>query len=356
MSQALAGALGRRFGERVQVRIEDVFVLPPRSAFERATRLYGPLIRLAPWLYGGLYHAVDHPGRYELLGALQGLTKEKMSRLLDGIRPDVIVSTHPLANRPLLDALEALGRPTPVLASVSELVTVHTSWVEPRVQLLNTASTESFRSVLRWGADPDRVRCVGLPVDERFASVQRSRAELRASLGLDPRRFTAMLIGGGEGAGGLEAIVNRLQPAGLPVQLIVVCGRNVALKARLENARLKTPAYICGFVRTIPELMHASDVVVTKGGPQTIAEALVAGRPIILTETLPGQEEGNGTFVESRGVGFRPGTPEQIVATLERLAFDPDERHWLTANAVRHGRPQAAAQVADMTMRLVGAA
>src|SRR5439155_1466065 len=80
-------------------------------------------------------------------------------------------------------------------------VSVHRSWVEPGLTLLNTATTESFRAVRRYGAAASRVRCVGLPVDERFAFVATSPEALRADLDLDPGRFTVLLVGGGEGAG-----------------------------------------------------------------------------------------------------------------------------------------------------------
>ena len=273
---------------------------------------------------------------------------KKFAALLAERQPDVVVCTHPLANNSLLDATERLGRRIPIVATVSELVSVHASWVDGRLAILNTASTESYNAVLRWGAPPERVRCYGLPVDERFAEVQASPDALRLSYGLEPNRFTAMLVGGGEGAGGLEAIVRKIDKANLPIQLIVVCGRNDALRARLESAHLRTPAHICGFVRTMPEIMHASDVVITKGGPQTIAETLVAARPVIITQLLPGQEEGNGAFVESRGVGFGPGSVDQVVANLTRLVGDPDERAWMTANAARHGRPEAAREVSRL--------
>ncbi len=353
MSQAIAGALQRRYGPSVEVYVEDVFALPPRTIAERITRLYGPVIRAAPWFYGWLYHFLDHNRRYATFSELAGRrTQEKIQCLLGSIKPDVVVSTHPIANRPLLDAIQMSGRDIPVLAAVSELVTVHVSWVDPRLRLLNTATTESFQAVVRWGAKPSQVRCAGLPVDERFGNVEKSPAELREELGLDARRFTALLIGGGEGAGGIEAVVRLLQKTDLSIQLIVVCGRNQKLRDRLEKMHLRTPARILGFVRTIPELMHASDVVLTKGGPQSIAEALVAGRPVILTQTLPGQEEGNGIFVESRGVGFRPGPAPRVVANLGRLVRNPSERAWMTLNAQRHGRPEAAGRVAEMIVSI----
>lgn len=355
MSSALAGALKRRYGPSAETYIEDVFVLEPRTALERVTRLYGPVIRVAPWFYGWLYHSINDPQRYHRFASMSGrATQRKLLHLLEHRRPDVVVCAHPLANRPLLDAIDASGRKVPVVASVSELGSVHTSWFEPRLSVLNTATTESFQSVLDWGADPRTVRCFGLPVDERFGHVEQSPGELRETMGLDAQRFTALLIGGGEGAGRIEEIVQAIQATDISVQLIVVCGRNDALKDRLEKSQSRTRTVVLGFVHTIPELMHAADVVITKGGPQTIAEALVAGRPVILTQTLPGQEEGNGAFVESRGVGYGPGTVPQIVHNLGNLASNPSERNWMMANARRHGRPQAAARLANLTMEYAG--
>src|SRR5207302_9125155 len=131
-----------------------------------------------------------------------------------------------------------------------------------------------------------------------------------------------------------------------------VCGRNDALRARLERRPLRAAARVFGFVKTMPELMRASDAIVTKGGPQTIGEALVAGRPVILTQTLPGQEEGNGTFVESRAVGFAPAPVSRIVAHVARLAANPAERAWLARNVARHARPGAAGELARMIVDL----
>src|SRR5258707_385413 len=120
MSNAIAGALRRSYGDRVEIKIEDVFGPTPTGLFERATRLYGPIIRIAPWFYGWLYHSINHPTRYRMFNRVQVQTRRNISSLLEESRPDVIVNTHPLANVPLLDTIDYVGRRTPVLASVSE--------------------------------------------------------------------------------------------------------------------------------------------------------------------------------------------------------------------------------------------
>ena len=353
ISLAVQGALRRLYGDSVEVIISDVFALGHRSIFDASTRLYSPMLRHAPWLYGLVYHLSDHPRVYSHIARqVELMDSPKIRRLLEETRPDVILSVHPLSNRPLLRARAALGWHTPIVAVVTELVTVHRSWVDPGLDLYITATPETEFAVLGLGANPRRVLRLGLPVDERFGSIQARPADLRQALGLDPDMFTALLIGGGEGAGGLGRIVAAADRARLGAQLLVVCGRNRPLKNRLESRRLHIPARIFGFVNDVPELMHAADVVVTKGGPQSIAEALAARRPVILTAVTPGQEEGNDQFVERHGVGLAPRSTAGVVEALRTLASNPEQRERLARNAARLSRPDAAANVARTVVEL----
>src|SRR2546429_268705 len=88
VSSALAGSIRRRYGDRAEIFVEDVFSIEPRSAFERVTDLYGPCIRVAPWFYGLLYHGINSPGRYRAFTTLQRLTQDKLTGLVDRTRPD----------------------------------------------------------------------------------------------------------------------------------------------------------------------------------------------------------------------------------------------------------------------------
>ena len=149
---------------------------------------------------------------------------------------------------------------------------------------------------------------------------------------------------GGEGSGGLQDAVRMISRARLAVQLLIITGRNKRLYAHLQRTRsnLHVPAKIFGFVHNMPEMMRASDVIVTKAGPGTICEALACELPIILSSYVPGQEEGNVDFVLHNEVGTLARDPDELVDTLRRLLKPGSTllRRQL-ANAKRLSRPYA---------------
>ena len=96
----------------------------------------------------------------------------------------------------------------------------------------------------------------------------------------------------------------------------------------------------------MPEFMRAADVIITKAGPGTIAEALNAHLPIILYSKISGQEDGNVTFVEAEGAGVWAPKPQMVVRTLTRWLSKPAERQRVIENTRRIARPDAARHIA----------
>ncbi|HYA98809.1 MAG TPA: glycosyltransferase, partial [Ktedonobacteraceae bacterium] len=129
------------------------------------------------------------------------------------------------------------------------------------------------------------------------------------------------LVGGGEGAMGLRSAVHAISQARLPVQLLIIAGRNKRLYVQLQRTRssVHVPAKVYGFVQNMQEMMHASDVIVTKAGPGTICEALACNLPIILSGYVPGQEEGNVTYVVENNVGMLAYDSVELINILRRL-------------------------------------
>ena len=155
-----------------------------------------------------------------------------------------------------------------------------------------------------------------------------------------------LLVGGGEGMGPIEKTAEAIAEANLPITLVIIAGRNVDLKQRLEARQWPMKTLIYGFVHEMPEFMQAADILVTKAGPSTITEALNAGLPIILYSRLPGQEDGNVDYVISEGVGVWAPKTSYIVSALQAWISHPKQLELAAEACCQAARPEAAREIA----------
>jgi 1,2-diacylglycerol 3-beta-galactosyltransferase len=333
-----------------RIEIVDVFEEYSRFPLREAVKLYGPTIRYNPRLFGEVFHISNREGPV-MAGQLltTPLILNGLLRLFTTVQPDIIVSIHPLLNHVTVRALREFHLRIPFLTVVTDLVTVHYSWFAEGVDGYIVPTKQAQELYLKRGLDPAKVHLLGMPIDPKFTLPIASKEELQRKFGLRPGLPIVLLVGGGDGAGGLQTAVRAISHARLPVQLMVVTGRNKRLYAHLQRTKshLNVPITIFGFVQNMPELMHAADVIVTKAGPGTISEALACELPVILSGYVPGQEEGNVTFVTENDVGVLAMDPPTLIDTLRRLTKpgSPELRRQL-ANAKRLSRPGASFDIA----------
>ncbi len=199
----------------------------------------------------------------------------------------------------LLRRHAATGVPPPPFATVvTELMACHPTWFHARVDACFVPTEDVAAQALDAGLALRQIVMHGLPIRPAFAAPLPPRGALRKHLGLAPDGAVVLLVGGGEGMGALEdtaaALDARLPP---DAHVIIVCGRNAALAEKLRAAPWRLRVVVNGFVSNMEEWMGAADVVITKAGPGTIAEALIRGVPLMLNGAIPCQEEGNVPFV-----------------------------------------------------------
>lgn len=312
-------------------RIEDVAA---HCAFP-LTQLglgYSMALRYAPPVYGALYYATNGRRRYRaLVRFCEPLYRERLRDLFTSYRPDVIVSVHPLLNHAALRArADAHMQHIPIVTVITDLGKVHESWLTPEADAVVVPAREVYERALSRGISPSRLRLLGQPIHPKFDDVTGTPEELRAELGLPQDRMVVMLMAGGEGGGKLLPTTLALARARLPIELLVVCGRNEPLKQRLLELApsLPTKLHVLGFTDKIPEYFHAVDLLVTKAGPGSLAEANAAQLPVVVYDYVPGQERGNVDFVRGNGLGAVAihGAAEvvqavrNLIRTPERLA------------------------------------
>jgi len=351
-AEAIIEAIQMEYKDQVSTEMVDFFKNYAPRPFNRAAEMYPYMVK-APRLWGASFHATDGRARVRVLTTTMWPIARQAARSLVYSHPaDLIVTVHPFANS---FALRALGKDRPPFINVvTDMVTTHALWYDNRADLILVPTETARLRAIKYNMSPEKVKVVGLPVADRYCQPLGDKAALREKLGWPLDKPVVLLVGGGEGMGPLAKTAQAIDQSGLDVGLIVVCGRNQRLKASLEECEWENPTWIYGFTREMPDFMRASDFIVTKAGPGTIAEALNAELPIILYAKLPGQEDGNVTFVEEEGAGVWAPNPQEVVRNLTRWISRPAERQKVIENCRRAGKPEAARAIAHMIGERLG--
>jgi 1,2-diacylglycerol 3-beta-galactosyltransferase len=335
------------------IEIVDAFEEYSHFPLRGFIKLYGPTIRYSPSLYGRAFKLSNRARGVATVQTVSSpLIHKGLLRLITSVHPDVIVSVHPLLNHLTIRALQDLDIHIPFITVVTDLVSVHYSWFAPGADAYIVPTEQAKQLYLKRGLDPQRVHVLGMPIDPKFTLPVESKEELQRKLGLEPGIPVVLLVSGGEGSG-LWPTIQAISKARLQVQLLIITGRNKRLYIYLQriSSSLHVPAKILGFVHNMPEIMHASDVIVTKAGPGTICEALACGLPLILNSYLPGQEEGNLVYVLENNVGSIAHNSVELVDALRRLVKPGSQvMSQQLENAKRISRPRTSFEIANFIL------
>jgi 1,2-diacylglycerol 3-beta-galactosyltransferase len=311
-------------------------------------RLYAPVIKNFPKLWGYLYYWMDDVRKLDILERIgRSVVVKDFTRLICEKKPSIIVSVHPLVNHLTVKAIKQSGMKIPFMVAVTDPVTFHRAWITPEVDLCVVATREAKQLAIKYGMPEKKVKVIGMPIDPKFFLKDKEKQEARRRNELKPKLFTILLMGGGEGAGKIFEIVEELSRQKIKAQLVVIAGRNKNLEERIKKDldQYKVPVKVYGFTDRVHEIMSESDLIITKAGPGTIFEALTMNLPIIITSWLPGQEEGNVEYVVRENVGRVSRSHERVVEIVKEL-METDEFDKMKRNIMRVSRPQAALDIA----------
>lgn len=256
-----------------------------------------------------------------------------------GRRPDLVVSLIPNLNRALFDSLAEALPGVPFVTILTDLADYPPHfWIEQQPQYFICGTGRAFEQARSLGHPPERLfRASGMILSPQFYNpLPCDRAEGRRRLRFDPDVATALVLFGGQGSSVMHAIAGRLGNSHQKLQLILICGRNAALKKRVERLKTRNKMYVEGFTRDIPFYMHLSDFFIGKPGPGSISEAVHMGLPVIVEKnawTLP-QERFNAPWIEENDLGLVLPNFRRIEEAVESL-LEPGRFAQMKANARR---------------------
>ena len=331
------------------VCVRDILDFTPPIFHRTYAKGYLDIVRTMPELWGYMYARSDRrallPHRKQIRSVFNKLNTQKFLRFYDDFAPDAVICTHFMPLEILATRARQEEAVVPLYCVVTDFA-VHALWIMEGVTRYYVATEEARRHLVRKGQPPERVKLTGIPIDPVFArSVPPETA--RRKLGLRPELPALLLLSGGCGVGPTCELIASLRELTRSCQLLVVAGNNAKLKAEAEAAAatLRIPATIYGFVNNMHELMDAVDVVISKPGGLTSSEVLAKGKPMIVIDPIPGQEQRNCEYLLEAGAALRLFEIEDAPYKIETFLADAPHRTRMAQNARALGHPHAAAEI-----------
>lgn len=236
---------------------------------------------------------------------------------VDRFRPDLLVSVFATG----ASAAVRLKEDRPDLATVVFMTDsfAYGMWAHEGTDLFLVTSELAAASIRSYYPEA-RVAVVEAPVRPGFYGAP-SQADARAALGVPPDARCILIMSGAWGIGPLDDVARALAAEGWWV--LAVSGTNARLGARLATVARRYRSVIpFGFTDRIPELMSASDVVLTSSG-DTCREARAIGRRLVLLDVVPGHGRENLMHeLELGDAAVCLPTPASVVGNVRRLLSD----------------------------------
>lgn len=343
MSAAFAIAAEAERAGLVAVVIDVMDVTP--DAFTSWYRGgYEKLVKDRPELWGHLYRSSDRPlFNYGFQTILDFTFTRRIRKIIEEMRPDWVVCTHSLPQPRLVPLRREFGFRMGIV--VTDLY-VHRMWLRGRPDAFFVPQ-EWTKEVLARRKPRLGSHCVvtGIPIHPVFG-------ERRGERVWGGDRY-AIVSSGGIGGGPLLEAVAVILGEGWRVR--VVAGRNqAAFEALTDQFGGDERVEVFGHVDAakMAQLMQESHLLVSKPGGLTTFESLASGIPFCVywPFLIPGQEEGNATFLRDIGAGVIARDLDSLRLELGKL--DDGTLQTMSEAGLSQALPNAAAEIVQALREL----
>lgn len=347
--------------EKALLKVDDKAKIKMINAFDYTnpilgriiTKTYLHVIRNRPEIWANVY---DNPGVLEKIRKarefLHTYNRRKIKTLIEDFAPDTIYCTQAFPCGMVADYKKTFGKSITLVAVLTDHAP-HSYWIFDEVDIFVTPSRETARILEEKGVPPRKIRVYGIPVNPVFGE-KLDKESIRSEYGISPDRRTILIMGGSQGLGAVEnAVRSILGDRTHNYQIMVVTGINKKLYNRLQRMVPGTNSSIklFSYVEHIDKLMAISDIIITKAGGITTAEALAKGLPILVVNPIPGQERMNTDHLVSEGAAIEAKDHRDIYRVITDIFESKDTLARMRDNSKRLAMPDSALKIAELGIR-----
>ncbi len=301
-----------------------------------------------PSLWGWI-ESIQHQSESTGPGWLYHRGAQPLFRFIQSFNPDVVVATE-VGVCELAAIMKRETKARFCLAGL-ELMDFNRAWIQPEVDLYLTTHADLAAELESAGAPCAKIVTCGQPIDPAFASVP-DRETTRARLAVEPDVPLLLILFGGTGFGRPLEILRELRKIRQSVQMVFITGNNPRLEKRIRGSCQNLPRHrALGWVDNMQEWMVAADLLVSKPGGNTLAEAFACRLPMLAFDPLPGNERRTCGWIEKWEAGRWVKRSQDLAPTIDELLTHREELEHLRERARALARPHAAYDAAETILR-----
>ncbi|QSR86688.1 glycosyltransferase [Candidatus Methylacidiphilum infernorum] len=335
-----------------QVECVDALKFTNKIFRDFYSKLYIQLVDTAPSFLGWWYRTTDEPWKTDKMRLmLDRLNTQPLIDFISAYRPQVTVCTHFLP----AEIISYLISQKKIDCRLSIVVTdfhCHAMWLCRVFHRYFVANEESRIHLINLGIPAERIVFSGIPIDPLFKP-SKNKMEMKKNMGFDPDIPVILVSAGALGVSPAEVILESLESLKIPLQIVVVCGKNVQMEERIRKQIPKLSNHaiqVYGFSTEIHKFMDAADILIGKPGGLTASEAMAMGLPMIIIAPIPGQEEFNSDFLLEKGVAIKCNEFTTLAYKVNYLLTHPQILQQMRKNAFKHSKPDAAYKIVQILL------
>jgi len=353
-SLATKEALELLYGDRINVIMVDFFQLLSKGFSKTTQKMYDSSVKFIPSFYRAFFELSDRKWSIKFLNAINYISLQSaMKKLLKEMKPDIIISTFPIWDWAIAQLWKKQHPGAKFVNIITDSISIHKAWLIANCDYRIVPNEDTAKVLMKEGVPADQIKILGFPVSLEFIK-EVDRKSLLKKLGLNPRLYTVLLFATmGNNKRNIkifEEVISKKRD----YNVIAVMGRNKSLLPKIEHLKNQKNVAILEWVNNVPDLMKTSDLIITKAGGATIMECIAAEKPIIITQIIPGQEEGNAILIERHNLGVilkkgKKGIEEipSLISTFRK------ENQKYTSALKKQSKPRAAIKIAEFINSIV---
>jgi processive 1,2-diacylglycerol beta-glucosyltransferase len=291
------------------VKITDFFSVDHEYISRTMSKVHEKMVSKSPSIFGLLCEISRSPHAQELTYYMNHLNRRLAHKIIEMTSPDAVICTHftPLGS---IGALRDEGLSIPVFGVVTDFC-AHPVWASPGITNYFVAHDDVAKDLVKAAVPPDTIKVTGIPVGSQFRPTTQKQSD----------KTRVLIMGGGLGLG-CDSMLDGLKSCQTAIEATFLTGRNERLRDSLLEGTKNFPheCKILSYTNEVARLMQASDILITKPGGLTCAEAIAAELPMIVYNPLPGPEEKNARFLVEEGVGLLAEKEADLGRLIDKIA------------------------------------